>query len=268
MNGGAASSIISFANAELILAIFFAGELVFSIVYRLVIVENDQAQVGALLGLLEGFPGNDRFSVHHVANAMELEEHVKTKGQADVLLMDIDLGPEGPDGIETVRNCVFPGSGTQVVYVSGHVGYCTRVYQTEHAYFLTKPVSQSDFDDALNKVLENLEQVTKTPLGIRVGTRVVRVMPQNILYVESDRRKVRLFTRTGIVEAYGTLAEVAHDLPSNFVQCHKSFLVNLDCVEELRQDDLLLTTGCQVPMSQKRRKAVRDEFLARLRKRL
>ena len=46
---------------------------------------------------------------------------------------------------------LFPtGSKTQVIYATGYIEYCTPVYETQHVYFLVKPVRQSTLDDALN----------------------------------------------------------------------------------------------------------------------
>lgn len=88
------------------------------------------------------------------------------------------------------------------------------------------------------------------------------VLPSEIAFVESDRRRLRLHLRGEVLETYGKLSEVARKLPSSFVQSHKSFLVNLAFVRELRADSLVLTTGEVVPMSQKRRKATREAFRA------
>ena len=55
---------------------------------------------------------------------------------------------------------------------------------------------------------------------------------------------------------------MAHGLPSCFVRSHKSFLVNMASIETLDADHVVLQTGEAVPVSQKRRKATQEAFIA------
>ena len=156
----------------------------------------------------------------------------------------------------------FPaGSSTQVVYISGHVEYCTSVYQTEHTYFLLKPINQSDFDAALDKALSNLQDSRQLPVAIQHNGTVTMVDPAEVEFVESERRKVRLHSVRGeCIETYATLGQMLDMLPECFVQCHKSYLVNMACIVELRPGSVLLRSGREVPVSQRQRTSVRDSF--------
>ena len=43
---------------------------------------------------------------------------------------------------------------TQVVYVTGHAEYCTKVYDTDHVSFLLKPVGRTELRAALKKAID------------------------------------------------------------------------------------------------------------------
>ena len=178
--------------------------------------------------------------------------------------MDIALGSDGCDGIEAVRRFAPEGCGTQVVYVTGYSEYCTKVYQTEHVYFLVKPVIQADLNDALGKALANLERAVSCPIAVQAGGTVHALVPKEISYIESDRRKVRIHQGGEVIEAYASLAELADQLPSSFVRCHKGFLVNMECIAALQSADVRLHSGELVPLSQRKRPAVRESFIAYL----
>ncbi|WP_143412183.1 LytR/AlgR family response regulator transcription factor [Arabiibacter massiliensis] len=178
--------------------------------------------------------------------------------------MDIVLGSRACDGIEAVKRFAPDGCGTQVVYVTGHPEYCTKVYQTEHVYFLTKPVAQAHLDDALGKALANLERAASRPIAVQTGGTVHALVPERIDFIESDRRKVRIHQGQEVIEAYASLAELAEKLPASFVRCHKGFLVNMDHIAKLQSSDVLLRSGELVPLSQRRRPAVRESFIAHL----
>ena len=91
------------------------------------------------------------------------------------------------------------------------------------------------------------------------------VRPAQIVFVESDRRKVRVHTTRSVLESYSSLSDIAAVLPSNFVQCHKSFLINLSYVAELGKTDIVTTTGETVPVSQRRHKATVEALASNMR---
>lgn len=235
--------------------------------YRVLIVDDDKEQAQAIEALVARHPRAGEFGVAWMPSAADFEEAVKAGESCDILVMDIDFGEDRPSGIEVVRRSLPAGSGTQVIYVTGHMEYCTSVYRTEHVYFLVKPVSQHDFDDALDKALARLEAAHPS-LVVRSGGRVVLVDPRKLAYVESDRRKAHLHLQGEVVDTYAALADLMTELPSSFVQCHKSFLVNMDHIAELSQDSVRLMSGEEIPISQKRRKSTRESFFAHIRKRL
>lgn len=236
--------------------------------YRLLIVEDNEDHARILEELIARCPCGGEFSVDCVSDFASLEARCAAGDAPDVLLMDIELGSGQPNGIEAVRHLFPAGSRTQVVYVSGHVEYCTPVYQTEHVYFLVKPVVQKDFDDALAKALWNLEEKRASLLPVRANGSVVLVSPGSIDYVESDRRKVRIHMGSRVLETYATLGGMEAALPASFVRCHKSFLVNMDHIEEFRKDCVALQSGETIPVSQTMRKPTKESFLKHLAMRL
>ena len=115
-----------------------------------------------------------------------------TVERPDALFADIRLdgASDVAGGIELVRSRFPRGCGTQVVYVTGYAEYCTPVYETEHVYFLTKPVRQAELDNALRAVLANLDERRTAAIPVQTGGRLIGLVPGRVRYLESDRRKV------------------------------------------------------------------------------
>lgn len=236
--------------------------------YRVAIVEDEADQADALRRMMERSRWGERFDFVHAADAASLKELLSEGSRLDILMMDIELGSRGENGIELVKRCFPEGCGTQVIYVTGFIEYCTSVYRTEHVYFLTKPVSQSDLDDALDRAVVRLQAVGGRSIEVRFGGTTSLVRPDAIEYVESDKRKMRIHVGRDSLEMYGTLSSFSEQLPASFFSCHKSFLVNMDRIVELRANEVVLASGAVVPVSQKRRRLLREAFHAHLRSRL
>ena len=240
--------------------------------YFVAVVDDEQSQRDGLAEMVERV-GSDAWgdvAVAAFSGADELEAYMRDRSSrpVDIVLMDISLGGAAdgqPDGIEAVRR-LFPSScGTQVIYVTCHGEYCTRVYTTPHVYFLLKPVNESELRDALVCADKRIRENRERPIGIRVGNAEYSVSPHDIAYAESRGRISRIHTERGVIESYLKLDELAARLPSRFVRCHKSYLVNLEYVWQFRSSQLELSTGDMLPVSQRRASLTRAAFVAYVR---
>lgn len=234
--------------------------------YTVAIVEDDDKQANILQHMILRCRNDSEIEIVRFSSFDDLE---KRASRIDIALMDIRLGDESRTGIDAAATMFPQGSGTQVIYVTGYPEYCTEVYQTEHIYFLTKPVMQADLNNALGKAIERIRCDGERPLGISSGNRLVRVLPRKISYIESDRRKVRVhLADSAVLETYHSMKALAPLLPSSFVRCHKSFLVNMAFIDELQSDAVCMLSGELVPMSRTSRRQVRERFASYLRARL
>ena len=229
--------------------------------YSIAVVDDDVDQARLAADLVTSSSLSRFFSEPLVISPAEVSAADMNYGHLDVVLMDIEFGEDVPNGIELVRQLFPTGCGTQVIYVTGHIEYCTRVYSTEHVWFLVKPFSQSDLDQALKQAVSNLRASTTRPISVSVRGTTTLVQPRQISYVESKRRKLFIHVGDQVLETYGVLEQLAQELPDSFVQCHKSFLANLSFVESYSADGLVLRSGETVPVSQKRRPEVRRAVL-------
>lgn len=75
--------------------------------------------------------------------------------------------------------------------------------------------------------------------------------PDEIRYIESKGRLLRVHGSVNVT-SYLTLERVATALPSTFIHCHKSYLVNSDYVRAFTGDRLILLSGESIPVSQRR----------------
>ncbi len=235
--------------------------------YRLLIVDDSEEQALALRDLVAACPHANDLSVEFAFSAEELDEAISHGDPIDILVMDVDFGPDAPTGIEVVESRFSMGGDCQVIYVTGYIEYCTSVYRTEHVSFLLKPVGLRDLSEALDRACDNLRRRPTELLVVESGGIVTPVPMRLIAYVESVRRKVRIRYGREVVEANASLASIQKKLPSTFVQCHKSYVVNMDCIFRLEKSEVVLITGERIPVSQKRRREVRDRFVRHLQRR-
>lgn len=126
--------------------------------------------------------------------------------------------------------------------------------------FLIKPIEERILQEYLEKNME-LEQVGQNDsLLIKKKGRVKAVRFDDIIYLESDGHLIKVWTREDQHECYGRLGEFVKRLPEYFIQCHKSYLVNMNEIKEINGNQIVLQGEKRIPVSKSRNQDTKRRF--------
>lgn len=195
------------------------------------------------------------------ASGTELCRYIEAEHPFDIIFLDIEM--DGINGVEVGKYIreKLNDQMVQIIYISGQTKYCMELFDIRPMNFLEKPLDEEKINRLLKLALElypGAEQVFR----YRVGHTDHKEPIRNILYFESGNRIVRMVTQSGDATFYSTLTEVFAQLTkSNFIQIHKSYLVNYSHVIEFGAKEVKMSNQQILPISQKHRKAVREKQL-------
>ena len=231
-----------------------------SVLYRLVILDDEPCQAEDLRNRILSHPQADEFEVVTCTSAQGLEAEIK-QSRIDILFTDICLDQDGCDGVDLVESLHVRDAGTQVVFITGFNGMYARVRQASDSFFLMKPIRDDELFHVMDCALAVLAKQAKKVLLIHSIEGELVVQPSDILYIESWKRVVEIHLLNGDApRAYMRLADMLDMLPAGFVQCHKSYIVNMAHVTSLQGDSLQLSTGAKLAVARSRRRQVQEEF--------
>lgn len=190
-------------------------------------------------------------------------EFLTTRQYVDLLFMDIDLG-DGC-GIELAKEVKKTDSGTCVIFVTAHPEYVEESFEVEPVYFLVKPIRPDSFRRAMDRAMERLvAERQKSRLTVTFQNRVSAVALRDISYIEFSVRSATIHAGTRVLQTYEKLSSLQQRVDSRFIQCHKSYLVNMDYVIGFQGNTLELCGGVEIPVSQSRAKVTRETLLHHL----
>lgn len=181
-----------------------------------------------------------------------------------VQLMFLDVQMPEVDGFAVVSTLVQrsqPESMPAVVFVTAHDEYALRAFDAHAIDYLLKPFSDERFQASIDRAVRLVRAGDAHALMSRVqalmaadrsparkaaldkivvkGSHRVRLLPvEQISWIEADGMYVKLHTRDGGVHLHrGLLGSLDASLDGRrFVRIHRSAIVNIDVVHELRQD--------------------------------
>jgi two-component system LytT family response regulator len=194
----------------------------------------------------------------------------------DLALLDVQM-PE-LDGIGVVRE-LSPEELPGIVFVTAYDRYAIAAFDLHAVDYVLKPVQARRFSVALDRARRRLEgdkpeelvRRIERLLGeygvpgngpdrllVRSGAKAFFVKVADIEWLEASGNYVRLHTPARDPRALvrETLAHLAEWLPPNFLRVHRSAVVNLDAVAEVRtlpsgDGEILLKSGVRVGLSRR-----------------
>lgn len=172
----------------------------------------------------------------------------------DAVFTEIDFPQE--DGIQFVRS-VSPQP--IIVFTSSQAQYAVDAYKVNAAHFLLKPYTFEDFKCAAEKVRQRYVELYN-PSSLASGTdhdhiflktehRVVRIETARIVYVEaqSEYLKIHVEDQKPIMVLL-SMKRMEAFLPKNFMRIHRSYIINLNKLQETSRLRVRLTTGEMLPI--------------------
>jgi DNA-binding LytR/AlgR family response regulator len=170
----------------------------------------------------------------------------------DLIFLDIHLPKlKGLDFIKTLRN------PPHIIIVSAYHEYALQGYEYNVIDYLLKPVEFSRFLMAVNKI----KQAAITPVTpvvsdvaerayifFNVGKKRVKIFLDEILYIESLKEYVRIFTKAKSILTKFQLGQIESLLArNNFIRVHRSFIVAKDKIDAFTASDIEIN-GKQIPV--------------------
>lgn len=176
-----------------------------------------------------------------------------------IVFMDIEM--PGIDGIETAIKIKEIKPTILIIYVTNYQAYISKAFRSQAFQFLVKPVTKEDLyldlDRAMIEIKKSVEKIKINWNGVEN-----HIVIFDIVYVESDNKKVIFNMRDGKVYLYTSkLTELSKKLDVfDFAMCHKSYLVNLRCVQRIENNHIILSNGNTVPTSKGYRQKFKSSY--------
>lgn len=193
-----------------------------------------------------------------------LESAIARETQYCVCLLDILMYGGRPLGLTLARRLRAKGQQLDIVFTTSSDDYMLEGYDVFALGYLKKPVTAAAFSRIVDHLLSRRGKSCST-LNI-LSDRVRQSIPlQNICYIDVYGKHCHVHTTKGVLSASMRLKDMMEQLPTDqFLQCHRSYVVNLAHVQSAASDHLQMDNGDRVPIRIRESLSIRQrcaEFL-------
>jgi len=228
---------------------------------KIAICDDDSRDLLQIISLIESYQRNRKVELSYMSfqNASELLDSMNSRGY-DLLLLDM-LMP-GINGIQAAREIRERNSLVQIVFLTSSPEYAVESYSVRAYYYLLKPATEEKLFPILDRLLDDIKK-PEDALCIKTQSSVFSLPYGKIEFIEVFAKKLYFHLTDGETRMVtGKLADFEHALlkKPGFVKVHRSYIVNLQWVQELRQKELVTSMGRHVPVSRTSYPLVRTAF--------
>lgn len=189
-----------------------------------------------------------------------LKDYLSQGRHLDILFLDIELFKlTGIEVGDYIRNCL-DNIGMQIIYISGKASYAQQLFRTQPLDFLVKPILQKQVNDVMGRAIRIIKK-KKERFEFQNGRDYYYVPMGEIIYLESEGRKIKVATAKKRFEFYGKLKDVNKNLNEDFIMIHQSFIVNRNHIFRYAYETVELIDGTILSISIPYRKRIREILL-------
>ena len=176
--------------------------------------------------------------------------------QVDLIFLDIQMPQlNGIEFLKTLNNV------PRIIFTTAHSEYALEGYELDIVDYLLKPVRFDRFLKAVNKAFpgnnnkpaaeaEALpeDQTKESFVYFRADRKMIKVMLQDILYIESMKDYIKVITSQTSIITKQSISSVEAMLPKKlFLRIHRSYIVSVSRIKSFTNEIIEIEKG-EIPI--------------------
>ena len=226
--------------------------------------DDDLSTLDKLQVLLDGYRIEKNRQINYTAfrDPFELLAVIERGTRFDVLLLDV-LMP-GENGIDAAAEIRRYDSNVKIIFLTSSTEFAVQSYTVNAFFYQLKPVHAESFFQVMDAALDECEKEQTCSLILRCKSGIIRIELKTLEYCEVIHRTLFFHLTNGkVLESTGSLDELCKQLKpyGNFLRPHRSYLVNLEYVQNLSTRAITMSCLTEIPIPRGKYNEVKNTFL-------
>ena len=231
--------------------------------YKIAVCDDEEALSAQVKDLITEW--NPSIDVLCFSSGEELLENYQSY---EAVFLDIDMA--GMNGIETGKAIRRLDKDIKIVYLTAYRDYVSGAFGVHAFQYLLKPVNKKAIWNVLEEIFRYMRSAEKKIiLDFHTVEGALCLPVESIYFFEYENRKIRIVTDKEQYYMADKIGNVAKRMAEfGFSMPHQSFVVNMFHVKNVKNQQIFLDNGMEIPLSQKKQKIWKQELMGYLSKRL
>lgn len=226
---------------------------------NIAVCEENSEDAERLIGLVEKYFHEKCLSVNVCKFYRDIDLLCEVEDGVKFDLIFLGVEKDGAVGIDTAYSLRMLNFRQELILVSSTADFAIDGYEVGAVGYLSKPCRALILTKLMDRLAKNFRIDTYL---IKHRKSIIKVPLSEIIYVESNNSKCTVHTSSGDnYTLYKHLNDIENELADRrFLRCHRSFIVNMNCVAAVDKD-FILNSGERILIRQKSRREIKNIFL-------
>lgn len=227
--------------------------------YKAAICEDDKDQQNYIKNLLLK-TGNDIQNIETFDSGEALVEAYNNEDYYSILILDMQM--DKLDGIETAEIIRKYHKNEIIIIITSILEYAIEGYSINAFDFILKPIDEIRFNSVIGKAINKIREDTNNVYSIQLRELTKLIKLSDILYFESDMKKVIIHSISETAFNNESISEVERKLCfKGFIRISRFYLLNMAFIKEIKVDDIKLINGETLRYSSKLQKLIKESYM-------
>ena len=155
----------------------------------------------------------------------------------DILIMDIQM--KIINGMDTARKIREFDQNLEIIFMTSFSEFMQEGYEVKAYRYILKPISERKISRNILPCINEIMKKKNNYLTINVKNYVYRIKIDSIVYIETDRPNILIYTNDNKYTTKMSISKIDKILREHgFFRCHNSYIVNLKLVESMNSNTL------------------------------
>lgn len=223
---------------------------------KICIIEDEAQFQISLQKLIEEW--GEKNDVIPVISVDSSGKNLTHKNCVDYHIIFLDIQLKEMTGIEAAHKLRAMNYKGEIVFLTAYREYVFEGYSVHALNYFLKPIRYEEVDYCLQFVKN---QLSASYFTYRYHSDIIKIPYNDILYFSSNNQYVEIYTLISTYRQINTLKKILTYLPEQFMQCHRTIIVNIQHIEKLIGKEIYLFNGTQLPISNTYLKKIQIQFL-------
>lgn len=176
----------------------------------------------------------------------------------DIIFLDIIM--KGIDGIETAKRIRELNITSEIIFLTNSKEYALEGYEVKAFNYIIK--NSNNMEDKIKEAIKYSYEKLDEYFIVSNQSGIEKIRLNQIVYIESNKRKIVINTLNGKYEMYEKLDDSYQTLKyKGFLKCHRSYIINQDFIKKIESKDIVTSTGERVPISRSKIEEIKYSFM-------
>lgn len=222
---------------------------------NIIICDDDRCIQEAIAGAVERWSLecnlNHAVVTHCFSSTEDLWEAWQKGLTVDLAFLDIDI-PGELSGLEIARRIRQTDNQVTIVFITNYSEYACDGYSVNALRYLRKPASDAQLFECLEIAYRQWDYAQASSIFMDIRKKIILPYKQ-LLFIEAKAHYLTIYCiQRDPFDIRCRLSDMLEELPEKmFVQCHRSFVVNLLYVRSVSRTRRTLAGTRQIPIGAK-----------------